>query len=526
MRNQVKSHDDGWGNVARAYQSHSGAVDDGLCGTDTPYVGYAYADGTIVGVAHPAVTGGLNLTYGSPSDSGGGYAGLDPASYTTLRRAGRFGRVIDQKWQDACGTPVDEYTYTYDAAGNRTSRGNAKCSSLSETYAYDGLNRLIGTDRGGDDYQRWGLDQLGNWSTFATDTNDDGVIDGSDTPQTRTHDAANQITAIDQCSAGLSYDDAGNMTGDGTLTYKYDLPTCPRAVGQAGAWPIRVPGPRENRLTEADLGESVVAVYTYDGANRRVSKAVAARDACGTLTGYDRTDYQYDEAWTSASSVEPQVLEERFAGNQCSADTVATAPHAQYVWDIRYIDAPVLRLRDTAGPSCGQPDGDLGDAGDEVLYYTNDANMNVTALVNTSGEVVERYAYDAYGTPMVLNGEEGADPDTDSQANPAVLEWSADPDGKSDVGNEILNSGYRYNYETGNSQVRNREYLTVLGRWAQPDPEGYVDGMNRASYCQDAPTTTLDPLGLKNKNFLKCASSTWRNGARVDLMWHEDIYAC
>ena len=31
------------------------------------------------------------------------------------------------------------------------------------------------------------------------------------------------------------------MTGDGTLTYKYD------------AW---------NRLTEADLGESVVAVYT------------------------------------------------------------------------------------------------------------------------------------------------------------------------------------------------------------------------------------------------------------------------
>jgi hypothetical protein len=40
--------------------------------------------------------------------------------------------------------------------------------------------------------------------------------------------------------------------------------------------------------------------------NRRVWKAVAVRDACGTLTGYDRTDYQYDEAW--------QVLEERFAG--------------------------------------------------------------------------------------------------------------------------------------------------------------------------------------------------------------------
>ena len=39
------------------------------------YAAYTYLGlGTIVKVAHPAVSGGLNLTYGSASDSGGAWA--------------------------------------------------------------------------------------------------------------------------------------------------------------------------------------------------------------------------------------------------------------------------------------------------------------------------------------------------------------------------------------------------------------------------------------------------------------------
>ncbi len=52
-------------------------------------------------------------------------------------------------------------------------------------------------------------------------------------------------------------------------------------------------------------------------------------------------------------------------------------------------DAPVCRFRDADG----SPDDGL----EETLYYTQDANCNVTALVNTSGGGVERYTYDAYG---------------------------------------------------------------------------------------------------------------------------------
>jgi hypothetical protein len=48
------------------------------------------------------------------------------------------------------------------------------------------------------------------------------------------------------------------------------------------------------------------------------------------------------------------------------------------------VDALVLRDRDTGG------DPEL----DERLYVQQDANFNVTALVDTAGNVVERYVYD------------------------------------------------------------------------------------------------------------------------------------
>ncbi len=51
------------------------------------------------------------------------------------------------------------------------------------------------------------------------------------------------------------------------------------------------------------------------------------------------------------------------------------------------MDVLILRDRDT----------DANGSLDERLWVQQDANFNVTALVNGSGVVVERYAYDAFG---------------------------------------------------------------------------------------------------------------------------------
>jgi RHS repeat-associated protein len=165
----------------------------------------------------------------------------------------------------------------------------------------------------------------------------------------------------------------------------------------------------------------------------------------------------------------------------------AANPLKQFVWDVRYVDAPVVRFRD------GNTDGDYDDAGDDTLYYTTDANMNVTALVDTDGDVVERYAYDAYGQVTVLNGANGTDPDVDGST---VFEWDIDADGASDVANEILFAGYSFDAETGLYHVRHRMYHATLGRWIQRDPAGYVDGVGLYEYVGSRPGGKSDPTGL------------------------------
>jgi len=185
-------------------------------------------------------------------------------------------------------------------------------------------------------------------------------------------------------------------------------------------------------------------------------------------------------------------------GDPPSEPAVAATVHEQYVpramlriWSARGtcpvrigIDAPILRDRDSDG------DGETGDYGadgsglDERLYYLTDAHMNVTAVTNTTGAVVERYHYDPYGHVTILDGT------TDSQT-----EWAPDADQVSDVANEVLYCGYRRDPETGLYHVRHRTYHPHLARWLQRDPIGYVDGMSLYEYCGGAPVGLLDPSG-------------------------------
>ena len=247
------------------------------------------------------------------------------------------------------------------------------------------------------------------------------------------------------------YDAAGNMLsgpkpGNETVRqhYKWD------------AW---------NRLVAvyADDGgspDTLVVTYRYDGLNHRIRKLLGT-DPGDPDTAYD---YYYNEAW--------QLVETRKDGDV----------YQQYVWDIRYIDAPVLRWRDTGGAP------DL----DETLYFCNDANMNVTAVVNTSGAVVERYAYDPYGRVTILNGADGTDPDVDGET---VFEWDPDADGVSDVDNAILYCGYFFDDESGLYSVRHRYYDFALGRWPTRDWD-YYDGMNLYEYVGGSPTLRRDAYGL------------------------------
>ena len=437
------------------------------------YASYMYLGaGTMVDANYPAVTGIPALTYGSRANS---YSGFD-----------RFGRVVNQKWQNQSGTPTvkDQFKYAYDRASNRRSRDVAPDAASppdanDNYYTYDGLDRLaqsnrgnlasgVITDQNADANQVWTLDPVGNWSQFKWDADGGGA--GTPITQTRTHNTANEIAGnggnpISGTGAANwvdpTYDAAGSMisgpqpryeTADAnTQWYKYD------------AW---------NRLTRVGQGASspgtLVVTYSYDGQNRRIRKAVA---------GGDTYDYYYNESW--------QVLEVRKGESQNA--------YQQYVWGANYIDAPVVSFLD------GNLDGDVADAGtDSTLYYTYDGNFNVTALVKPDGTVAERYTYDPYG-----------------QVTFKAANWSdAASQAKSAYDNEILYCGYRWDPESGLYQVRRRYLTPPLGRWISREPflgktpgSGYHDGMNAYLYVGNNPALYLDFTGTRITHFDCCSKA-------------------
>lgn len=363
---------------------------------------------------------GVDLTFikqsgESDADAGDKYIGLD-----------RFGRIADQRWRTS-SADVDRRQYGHDRDGNRLYVKNLTATSWSELYTYEGLNQLTSMERGtlnGTNTaltgsparsQDWDFDAMGNWESLVTD-------DGTNPPvtETRTHNLQNEITGISGATTP-TYDANGNLTTDEAgRTLKYD------------AW---------NRLVEVrNSSSTLVATYRYDGLTRRVRETHVS----------STTDLYYSAAW--------QVLEERVGGN----------PTASYAWSPMYVDAMIARDRDT----------DANGTLDERLYVIHDANFNVVALVDTSGAVVERFAYDAFGGFATMTGTFGS-------RSATQYDW------------HYQHQGLRFDAATGSYNVRNREYGPNVGRWTQNDPMGFkAHDVNLTRAFSNSPASYIDPSGL------------------------------
>jgi RHS repeat-associated protein len=240
------------------------------------------------------------------------------------------------------------------------------------------------------------------------------------TTQTRTANQQNEITSISGAGS-VTYDANGNTTADGSgNTFVYD------------AW---------NRLVAVKIGGTTLAAYGYNGLGERVT------ETHGTTT----TDLYYSSSW--------QVLEERVSG----------VIQARNVWSPVYVDALVLRDQSSLH------NGTL----DQRLYVQQDADWNVTALVDASGNVVERYVYDPYGAVTVWTPS-----------------WMAR--GTSLYGWTYFFQGKRRDWAVGLDDSRGRPYSPTLMRWLQSDPLGFAAGdANLYRVEGNRPTNAGDPTGLE-----------------------------
>ncbi len=187
----------------------------------------------------------------------------------------------------------------------------------------------------------------------------------------------------------------------------------------------------ENRLTRATGPKGEEATYTYDPFGRRLSKTV---DGATTYFVYDGD----------------QLIGELIKGSLLTA-TYVYGPGIDEV------------LRMTRGRTS--------------TYYHADGLGSIAALTDSTGSVIERTTYDAFGTPQL------------AWPTPSSLTQL------STVGNRFFFTGREYDAETGLIFLRTRYYSAFLGRFLQRDPTGYDDGPNLFTYVGNNPTTYIDPFG-------------------------------
>lgn len=329
---------------------------------------------------------------------------------------------------------------TFDAAfreATRTYRSPASVLQTGYSFRYDEPGRLIGIARdhdggAGDAFaysaESWLADSR---EGVANPLADDATNQPADTVTRFEYDARGnwtnrtvngtpeiyEVNDLNQYeTAGtdtLLYDANGNLTNDGTQVYVYD------AFGQL------------TQVREAAVG-TVLAEYAYDAFGRRILESTAGGDE----------QYIYDEA------------------SEIAAYDGGGSLVREYVYGAAE-DRPVL----------------MSSASGDALYYQYDAHGSVAALADDSGSLVERYDYDAYGTPSV-SAPDGT------------------PRARSAVGNKLGYTGQPWNNDTRLVHMGAREYSPELGRFLQPDPLGPADGLNLYGYAGGDPVNYYDPSGL------------------------------
>jgi len=302
------------------------------------------------------------------------------------------------------------------------------------------------------------LDETSNWSGFRQ-------ADGGSAwtlEQSRTANAVNEISSIANTTgptwAQPSYDAAGNMitvptptealswsnlsvdqwanlTVDQWANLPVDAVALTTLTATYDAW---------NRLVKLTDGSNTVQENAYDARNYRTVR----KDYTNGGLAETRHFYYTDE-W--------QVLEERLGSS--------STPDRQFVWGNRYLDDLLLRDRTTTSTL------------DERLYACQDANWNVTTLVDDSGIVKERYEFDPYGVTTVLSSSFTA-------RSASSFAW------------ETTYAGYRADSNTALYAVRNRLYQPRLGTWLTRDPYAFLKETPLYVYVDSSPITLLDTFGL------------------------------
>jgi RHS repeat-associated protein len=127
------------------------------------------------------------------------------------------------------------------------------------------------------------------------------------------------------------------------------------------------------------------------------------------------------------------------------------------------------------------------------FFYQQNGQGSVIHLTNFSGQPIESYRYDAFGTPITTYHAPGA------------------------FDNRFKFTGREYQPAFGIYEYRNRAYHPGLGRFLSEDPMGFAAGdSNMFRYCGGDPVNSTDPFGLADDRDQRKPPPTKKKDGRDD----------
>ena len=203
---------------------------------------------------------------------------------------------------------------------------------------------------------------------------------------------------------------------------------------------------------------ATVVEYAYDGRNFRI---VTKAYVDGKLD--ETRHFYYNNQW--------QCLEERLDDEARRRRPVRLGPalHRR-----PHPPRPRRRLRASPAASAASPP-----ASRSVSTPLQTPTSTSSPCRRARRDVLERYRYDAYGTPTVLN------PNFTVRAGGTQHAW------------QHLFTARRRDPATGLMHYRNRDYHPQLGRFVTRDPVRYNAGLNLFSYVGNSPIRYADPFGTQ-----------------------------
>jgi RHS repeat-associated protein len=307
-----------------------------------------------------------------------------------------------------------------------------------------------------------------------------------------------------------------NKNADGTIidSYKYEYYGNHRMKNKQDAKGLTSYTYDEvGRLKTVTEPGNKVTTYTYDGAGNRLSEIVAIDGETDT-TPVELTSkiYQYDDKnQLIKATIDGNEITYIYNGEGLRVASIENGTITRYLYEYGNV---VLETDGDGNEIARNIYGTnllsreiIDQSGKETVYYMYNGHADVTALLDTTGQIIAAYYYDAFGNIIESSGS---------------------------TNNPIRYAGYIYDEKTGLYYLKARMYDPRIGRFLQEDtytgdPNDPLS-LNLYTYCGNDPVMYYDPSGhvphwMQNLyykatneveyawNETKSAATTVKNGA-------------